>query len=193
MRHQNGVTPYGDIVAGSGRKDGKWMGNRGCLHEGDVLVRRWASKRWITCALAYKGWTAPKWDPGRWTALFFDDEAVAFAAGHRPCALCRRADYRRYLAVLGESKADVVDARLQADRLHHRKKRTHPVPWADVPNGAFVELEGRPAVVRGERLQFLSPAARYGGIADRPARGDATVLTPLLNIIALQAGYELAP
>ena len=47
-------------------------------------------------ALEFKGWAAPKWEPGRWTALFFHDEAVALAAGHRPCALCRRAAYQRY-------------------------------------------------------------------------------------------------
>ena len=28
--------------------------------------------------------------PGRFTELFFLDEATAFAAGHRPCALCRQ-------------------------------------------------------------------------------------------------------
>ena len=33
---------------------------------------------------------------GHYTPLFFLDEAVAFAAGHRPCAECRRADFLRF-------------------------------------------------------------------------------------------------
>ena len=32
--------------------------------------------------------------PGRYTELFFLDEATAYAAGHRPCAECRRAACR---------------------------------------------------------------------------------------------------
>ena len=38
----------------------------------------------------------PLLQPGRFTELFFLDEATAFAAGHRPCALCRREDYVRF-------------------------------------------------------------------------------------------------
>ena len=94
MPHRNRVTPYGDIVPSSLR--GEWMGNRGCIHEGYDIARPWNGRRWIICRLEYKVWVAPKWEPGRWTPLFFHDEAVALAAGHRPCALCRRADYVRY-------------------------------------------------------------------------------------------------
>src|SRR6202161_4797773 len=99
MASRNRVTPYGAIVVSPLRDS--WMGNRGCIHAGREIVRPWNGKRWITCALAFKGWVAPKWAPGRWTALFFHDEAVAFAAGHRPCALCRRPAYHAYLAATG--------------------------------------------------------------------------------------------
>ena len=34
--------------------------------------------------------------PGRWTPLFFLDDAVALAAGHRPCGECRYTAYRAY-------------------------------------------------------------------------------------------------
>jgi hypothetical protein len=190
MRHQNWVTPYGDIVTGTDRR-GRWMGNRGCLHEGDTLVRRWATKRWITCALEYKGWVAPRWDPRRWTALFFDDEAVAFAAGHRPCALCRHADYQRYLAAIGMTGADAVDAVLHHDRVDGRSKRVHPLPWRELPDGAFVDLEGSPALVAGDSLRLWTARDGYTDAVSRPSAGDAAVLTPLLNVVAIQSGYEL--
>src|SRR5436309_3151601 len=138
MPHKNWVTPFGEIVQRRSKWRGEWMGNRGCLHRGDDIVRPWNGKRWITCALEFRGWVAPKWEPGRWTALFFRDEAVAFAAGHRPCALCRRADYVRYCAAVGMAGADRIDARLHDDRLDGRRQRLHTRLWRDVPIGAFV-------------------------------------------------------
>lgn len=89
------MTPFGEIVAIGQR--GLFMGNRGSLHQDRTIVRRWQVRRWITCLLEFKGWVAPKWEPGRWTPLFFWDEAVALAAGHRPCALCRRGDFDAWL------------------------------------------------------------------------------------------------
>ena len=93
MPLQNRVTPTGEIVADPGR--GLLMGNRGCLHGPDrrLGVARWRSKLWICCVLDWKGVRRDPMPPGRWTALFFLDEATALAAGHRPCAYCRRADF----------------------------------------------------------------------------------------------------
>src|SRR5256885_17186121 len=90
---QNRVTPTGEIVAVSAR--GLLMGNRGCIHGPDrrLGVTRWRSRLWICCLLDYRGYKRDPMPIGRWTALFFMDEATAFAAGHRPCAYCRRADY----------------------------------------------------------------------------------------------------
>ena len=92
---RNRVTPLGDIVAAPLR--GAWCGNRGNLHDrGTDVVRFHDGKLWIVCALEYRNRRLEQWAPGRYTLLFFHDEAVAFAAGHRPCALCRRTDYQRY-------------------------------------------------------------------------------------------------
>ena len=88
---RNRVTPSGKIVSAAGR--GAWMGNRGRLHRGHEIVRNHQSKAWITCLLEFKGRHAPQWAPNHYTQLFFLDEALALAAGHRPCAECRRADY----------------------------------------------------------------------------------------------------
>jgi hypothetical protein len=189
MPHRNRVTPYGEIVVSGLR--GHWMGNRGCLHRGRDIVRPWNGKRWIICALEFKGWVAPKWVPGRWTALFFHDEAVAFAAGHRPCALCRRADYRRYRGALDAPGADAIDARLHAERLDGRRKRLHGGAWRDLPAGTFVEIDGAAHAVLGDRLRRWDAESGYGQEVMRPARGDARVLTPPSSVEVLRAGYAV--
>jgi hypothetical protein len=189
MAHRNRVTPYGEIVASALR--GSWMGNRGCLHRDHDVVRPWNGKRWITCALEFKGWVAPKLAPGRWTALFFHDEAVAFAAGHRPCALCRRADYVRYRGALGANGADAIDARLHAERLDGRRKRLHAMPWRELPVGTFVDVDGAPYAVLRDRLRRWNAASGYEDERERPARGDARVLTPPASVQVLLSGYAV--
>ena len=96
---RNRVTPLGELVADPGR--GLVYGNRGCLHDGAGRIRRrYNGRRWIACRLQFKDWLRrPLLQPGRFTELFFLDEATAFAAGHRPCALCRREDYDRFSAI----------------------------------------------------------------------------------------------
>jgi len=190
MPHRNRVTPYGEIVVSPLRCE--WMGNRGCLHRGESIVRPWNGKRWITCALEFRGWVAPKWEPGRWTALFFYDEAVAFAAGHRPCALCRRPDYVRYCDALGMKGADAIDDRLHGDRLDGRRKRLHAMPWVDVPDGVFVVSDDGPALVTAERLHVWSAEGGYTTAIERPPRGRATMITPAANVSALRSGYTLS-
>ena len=101
MPLRNRVTPLGELVADSGR--GLVYGNRGCLHDGAGRIRRrYNGRRWIACRLEFKGWhRSPLLQPGKFTELFFLDEATAFAAGHRPCALCRREDYNRFVSAWG--------------------------------------------------------------------------------------------
>ena len=96
MPLQNRVTPLGELVADPAR--GLVYGNRGCLHdETGRIRRRYNGKRWIACKLEFRGWQrGTLLQPGRFTELFFLDEATAFAAGHRPCRLCRYADYIRF-------------------------------------------------------------------------------------------------
>jgi hypothetical protein len=184
---RNRVDPYGEIIASPLR--GRWIGNRGCIHRGREIVRPWNGKRWITCALEFKGWVAPKWAPGRWTALFFYDEALAFASGHRPCALCRRADYLRYQEAVGITGADAIDARLSSERLDGRSKRIHDLAWRELPAGAFVDLGGTPHLVLSDGLRPWSPVSGYGVEVSRPKNGIARVLTPPLSLRAIANGY----
>lgn len=189
MPERNRVNPYGEIEAI--RLRGQWMGNRGSIHRGYDIVRLWATRRWITCALEFKGLVAPKWLPGRWTALFFYDEALSLSAGHRPCALCRRPAYVRYQSATGIAGADAIDARLHAERVDGRRKRTHAMPWRELPSGAYVALDGVPHVVLTDSLRPWSPLDGYGKPRGRPSSGDSVVLTPSLSIEALAAGYPV--
>jgi len=192
MPLRNRVTPLSELVADSGR--GLVYGNRGCLHDDRGNIRRrYAGKRWIACRLEFRGWLRrPLLQPGRFTELFFLDEATAFAAGHRPCALCRRADYDRFGSLWrrlhpGDAGADAIDARLHGERvaLDTRAQRHHEAPLDDLPDGAFVLRDGAPWLVRGADLLRWTPAG-YTARAPRPSREQARVITPpsLLSVLA---------
>ena len=140
MPLQNRVTPLGELIAHPAR--GLVFGNRGCLHdENGRIRRRYAGKRWIACRLQFRGWQRrPLMQPGRYTELFFLDDATAFAAGHRPCATCRRQDYDRLAAVwrklyAGQVGADAIDAQLHSERLAPgpRTRLLHEAPLDDLP------------------------------------------------------------
>lgn len=196
MPRQNRVTPYGSLIATGAR--GTLMGNRGCIHsEDERIVRAWQVRRWIACALSFRGRRRYVMPPGRWTALFFLDEATALAAGHRPCAECRWRDYRRFQdAFLAAHPghppgADPMDLTLHGARVDGRRaKRTHEAPAASLPGGAFVELDGRPWLVLDGELRAWTPSG-YGERRPRP-EGDVTVLTPRPTVAAILAGYAPA-
>src|SRR5438045_6178179 len=91
MALQNRVTPFGHIAAISQR--GMFTGNRGIIHDTatrTLLKRRWATKAWLTCVCEFKGRRRDVMTRRSWTELFFLDEGVALAAGHRQCFLCPR-------------------------------------------------------------------------------------------------------
>ncbi|TWT58745.1 hypothetical protein KOR42_21310 [Thalassoglobus neptunius] len=90
MPLQNRVTPESVIEAVSAR--GMFMGNRGCLHgcERNLVKQFCSEKRWIICETEFRGRRRALMEPGKYTELFFLDEATAFASGHRPCGECRR-------------------------------------------------------------------------------------------------------
>jgi hypothetical protein len=188
MALQNRVTPLGELIADPAR--GLVYGNRGCLHDDRGRIRsRHPTRRWIACRLRFRDWhRGALLQPGRFTELFFLDEATAFAAGHRPCALCRRADYDRFLALTGARGADAIDLRLEAERRDGRGRRTHAADGADLPDGAFVlRDDGAPWLVRGDALLRWTPAG-YAGRASRP-RGAVALLTPPTLVDVLRADW----
>src|SRR5207302_4862751 len=162
---QNRVTPLGELVADPAR--GLVYGNRGCLHDTSGRIRRrYNGKRWIACRLGFKGWHRhPLMQPSRFTELFFLDEATAFAAGHRPCALCRREDFVRFTDAwrathADQVGADAIDAQLHSERVDHlsRAHRCHDAVIDDLPDGVFVSIEGTPWLLVGNRMLRWSAA-----------------------------------
>jgi hypothetical protein len=187
MTLPNRVTPLGDLVADPAR--GLVYGNRGCLHDADGRIRRqYAVRRWIACRLRFRDRRrAPLMQPGRYTELFFLDEATALAAGHRPCAECRRPDYNRFAPLLGGG-ANAIDARLHGERLGPDGRRLHHAPFADLPDGAFVLADGTPWLVLEDALLRWSPAG-YTERRRRPA-GTARLITPPSLLEWLRAEAE---
>ena len=187
----NRVTPLSELIATPER--GLVYGNRGCLHDDSGRIRRrWATRRWIACRLRFKGWhRSPLLQPGKFTELFFLDEATAFAAGHRPCALCRRADYNRFSELWphDDRGADAMDGRLHDERVERRGRRFHDVRLDELPDGAFVLRDGAPWLVRGDRLLRWTPGG-YRDAAPRPRGENAVLVTPPSLVAVLRAGWE---
>jgi hypothetical protein len=171
------------------------MGNRGVVHDdARRIVRPWQVRRWIACRLEFRGRRREVMPPRRWTALFFLDEAAAFAAGHRPCAECRNADYRRFRALWervhgGPAGADAMDRVLHAQRTDGRRKRTYRVRLGALPDGAYVALDGAAWLVWGDEL--LEWTDHGYARRRRRAEDEAEVLTPPGIIAVLRAGYEV--
>ena len=135
--------------------------------------------------------------PGVWTELFFMDEATALAAGHRPCALCRRAEYNRFRDAWAKSKnlaeppkATEMDQELHANRVdRNRQKVTYTARLEDLPDATMVSLEdsNEAYLFKNNRLHKWSPSG-YGLGKELPS-GDVTVLTPKPTVGVLAAGY----
>jgi hypothetical protein len=134
--------------------------------------------------------------PGRFTELFFLDEVTALAAGHRPCAECRRSDYNRFSDLWlglhpGQIGADAIDAQLHGERLAagRRERRHHEARYSELPDGTFVLEAGGPYLVLARQLLAWSP----GGYRDgrrRPRHGRAIVITPPSLIAILRSGWS---
>jgi hypothetical protein len=192
MPLQNRVTPEGEILALAGR--GTLMGNRGVLHDANRrIVRVTQVKRWIACVLEYHGIRRTLMKPNSYTELFFLDEATAFAAGHRPCAECRRGDYTRFRS-LWESRfgrvrnVDEIDAVLHAERLDGKRKRTFLADVPALPDGTCVRTAGASRIVWRGTLAAWSDRG-YHDLQPLAQSEKAEVLTPPSIIEVFRAGY----
>ena len=201
MPRQNRVTPIGDIIATPER--GLFMGNRGLLHDDQGRIKRaWQLRRWLICLLEFKGRRRVVMTPGRYTELFFLDEATALAAGHRPCAECRRNRYTAFRSawlagnprIIGSQTATAVliDDHLHAERISpDRLKRTFPAKLDDLPSGVLVKRQGHGEhayLVWHDHLLAWSPAG-YRESRVRRKQEEVLVLTPQSTVGAIRAGY----
>lgn len=190
MPRQNRVTPFGQIIAAPER--GTFFGNRGLLHDPAGTIRRsWQVKRWLICILEFRGRKRQIMKPGFYTELFFLDEATGLAAGHRPCAECRRERYRAFQNSwpTGCVPATSLDEQLHSERLNSDgSKRCFEANLDDLPDGVMVTPCDRAYLLWKGRLLAWSPGG-YGDRLPRPKREQVTVLTPRTTVEAIQAGY----
>lgn len=199
MPLRNRATPRQEIIADPAR--GLVYANRGVLLDAHGQIRRrWGVRRWIACRLEFKGRRRrPLMAPGRYTELFFSDEATAFAAGHRPCGECRYEDYTRFSAIWrrlhpGQVGADAMDEQLHAERVdpETREQRRHAMPFDGLPDGTFVLRDERPWLVLGDELLEWTPAGYVAERRVRPRGETAVVLTPPSLVDVLRSGWEPA-
>lgn len=192
MPLQNKVDPFGNIKAENMR--GLFMGNRGGrFHDPKtrtlITGKTHASRRWISCLIDSKGRQRSLMSEDSYTELFFLDEVVALAAGHRPCAECRRTDYNRFRMAVGHNdiKADELDFCLHDERTANRITLAQA---GDLPEGVVVGI-GPNAYARKGSLAFPFTFAGYGQPIEwgtLPA-AETRVLTPATSILALKNGY----
>lgn len=176
------------------------MGNRGgALHDDRrEIVRPYKNRQWITCVLEFRGRHRSIMSPGRYTELFFLDEAVAFAAGHRPCAECRRERFNAFKQAWTQRsqplsseplRAHEIDAILHRTRLDERRRKlTYEAPLRSLPNGSFVQIENSAYLVWDDVLALWTPES-YRGNRRRPPDLTVTVLTPRPIVECFNQGY----
>lgn len=194
MPLQNRVTPTGELIATPFR--GTLLGNRGVLHDSDRgVVRASQHRRWLVCTLEYRGRRRQIMAPGRYTELFFLDEAVALAAGHRPCAKCRRPAYRAFRRAWQQASempvppgAEEIDRILARERSRRGGRRQLPeYPVSELPDGVFIAWHEEAWLLSGPVILRWSPAG-YTDPVPRFAH-PAPAITPPSTIAAIGAGY----
>ncbi|MDV3126190.1 hypothetical protein M1247_14805 [Mycobacterium sp. 21AC1] len=169
------------------------MGNRGILHdENRRIVRATRNSMWLICLLEFKGRRREPMRPGTYTELFFLDEAVALAAGHRPCGECRRRAYRGFIDAVNVGTGNPIGGAKDLDR---KLKASRAAPRsvasiADLPDGTFVTLGDNDfRLIWAGALRRWAPEGYSDStpIDDR----DALVVTPALSVTALRNGYPV--
>lgn len=159
MPLQNRVDPWGKLHANPSRA-ATLMGNRGILHDDQQrIVKSWVGKSWVACDPGYKNIDRkPLFQAGRYSELFFLDEATAYAAGHRPCAYCQRERFNAFktswMDLRGERDPGTtmsikeVDATLHSERVTRSgEKVVFTRAFQDLPDGTFFELDGAAMLV----------------------------------------------
>ncbi|NHZ70914.1 MAG: hypothetical protein GWP18_04665 [Proteobacteria bacterium] len=203
MARKNRVDPWGDLHADQSR--GLFTGNRGCLvDDSGRIVRHHNGSLWITCQLSYQDWSHPLDAPRTWTPIFFLDDAVALAAGHRPCGLCRRDDYESYRTGVELAsgapqhlRAHDLNRRLHLERMRQgrgRDRKNDRATWSSpihaLPRGTVVveAVTQIPMLVTHGHLQAFGFAGWSDPVA-LPGDIEVTVLTPPTSIDALLNGF----
>jgi hypothetical protein len=188
---QNRVNPNGEICLSPER--GSLMGNRGCLHDDNQrIVAKSKRDAWVTCLLQFKERQRKLMQPGQYTELFFLDEVTALAAGHRPCAECRREQYKAFLAAWPApgARADDVDVVLKRERASGRRPSVSKL--GGLPDGVMVKESASGLFYLLREGKAWHWAFRgYSKAQDIDSlSGKFVILTPLSTVEALNNGYR---
>ncbi len=194
MPLQNRVDPFSRLHVNPMR--GMFTGNRGCLHDetGRLVTQGGRQDAWVTCALSFRDRRRALMEPGRYTHLFFLDEATALAAGHRPCAECRRADYNAFCGAVARvtgarPSANDLNAALGEEVLASRRGDAWVgVGASSLPVGAMFAT-GKAAWLRTPRGCRAWSFEGYGEEGSLPG-GLVRRLTPGLSVAALEGGFS---
>jgi len=134
--------------------------------------------------------------PGRYTGLFFLDEATALAAGHRPCAECQRERFNIFRETWAAANRDVTEALRPLapaiDSVLHRERMSrgrHLSSIDRLPDGTFVSADNDAYLVLKNKVRLWTPAGYEK--PDRELKFPVNLLTPPSILASLAAGYPV--
>lgn len=190
MPLQNRVNPYGEICFSPHR--GHLMGNRGCLHNPQqTIIKNYQLKRWLICVLHYHGVRRTVMSKGRYTELFFWDEATALSAGHRPCAECQRARYLQFKHFWQQANHLTGISTKDLDNFLHQERVSEQPIFMNIqqlPEGVFVGHESKPYLIFNKNLFEWS----FNGYVSKKILSHTEnfrLLTPPSIVKTIEAGF----
>ncbi|MDJ0922556.1 MAG: hypothetical protein QNI84_15615 [Henriciella sp.] len=195
MPLQNRVDPFSRFHAVDMR--GLFTGNRGILHDPETQTIRkmsWATVGWVICTLEPLPGQQKRtrlMSKGKWTELFFLDEATGLAAGHRPCHACRREAAITFRDAVGTQKISDLNTLINTEMKPHLRVHA-PVDRAvckpsKLPDGAMFAI-GDASYLKWQGAAYPWSFLGYGTPEKLP--GAALRLTPTASCTALHNGYE---
>tara|TARA_R110002124_G_scaffold169108_1_gene336655 strand:+ start:5333 stop:5776 length:444 start_codon:yes stop_codon:yes gene_type:complete len=134
-----------------------------------------------------------------YTELFFLDEVTALAAGHRPCAECRRERFNEFKQAWQAARSQSGDRKIKVaeiDSLLHVQRMPPDgsnANWqadlTDLPVGTIIECDDSFYAVHTHGLLPWSLDG-YGKPVNDMQMGEVTVVTPRATVAALAAGFR---
>ena len=131
--------------------------------------------------------------PGKYTELFFLDEATALSAGHRPCGFCMKEKLAHFkhcwnkVQSKGEWSLEAIDYLLHQERM---EKDYPKAILADLPSGVFVKMKDVIYLVESEDLKRWSFQG-YEHPIPKPKNQQVELITPPSIVKLLKAGYPI--
>ena len=197
MPLQNRVNPNGELKAVKSR--GAFLGNRGIIHNDErEIIAPFKIKGWVTCQLEFKGRKRELMAKGRYTELFFLDEATAFSAGHRPCAECRRTRYNEFKekwleanqSLLLDNSTSIanIDKIIHRDRINKKQKVTYQDKMHLLPKGTMIEINSIQYLIWNNKV-FKWTFEGYEPTNINITNNDVTILTPKSYVEMFKKGF----